>query len=162
MQVWLQEFAWTEADKPVKLAARSAMVPDNPKLAKQPIFCFETMMNLLYWSCYVYDHKMVRQLHPFLLLQQCSLCLDLDKSDGSCVCIISQSSGLQAQMLGSYHTVYLLHALSYLSSPCDDASLCRSRPTSQPPKQAGLQLSSKRSTAHRRSLKAHPSPQAPL
>ncbi|KAA6429424.1 MAG: hypothetical protein FRX49_00818 [Trebouxia sp. A1-2] len=56
--VWLQEFAWTEADKPVKLAARSAMVPDNPKLAKQPIFCFETMMNLLYWSCYVYDHKM--------------------------------------------------------------------------------------------------------
>ena len=60
LQVWLQEFAWTEADKPVKLAARSAMVPDDPKLAKQPIFCFETMMNLLYWSCYVYGHKMVR------------------------------------------------------------------------------------------------------
>ena len=60
MQVWHQEFAWTEADKPVKLAARSAMVPDNPKLARQPIFCFETMMNLLYWSCYVYGHKMVR------------------------------------------------------------------------------------------------------
>ncbi|KAL0050321.1 hypothetical protein WJX82_008957 [Trebouxia sp. C0006] len=56
--VWHQEFAWTEADKPVKLAARSAMVPDDPKLAKQPIFCFETMMNLLYWSCYVYGHKM--------------------------------------------------------------------------------------------------------
>ncbi|KAL0042227.1 hypothetical protein WJX77_006708 [Trebouxia sp. C0004] len=62
--VWLQEFAWTEADKPVKLAARSAMVPDNPKLAKQPIFCFETMMNLLYWSCYVYDHKMANISSP--------------------------------------------------------------------------------------------------
>jgi len=60
LQVWHQEFAWTEADKPVKLAARSAMVPADPKLAKQPIFCFETMMNLLYWSCYVYGHKMVR------------------------------------------------------------------------------------------------------
>ncbi|KAL0050037.1 hypothetical protein WJX82_003243 [Trebouxia sp. C0006] len=55
--VWLQEFAWTEADKPVKLEARATMVPDNPKLAKQPIFCFQTMMNLLYWSCYVYDHS---------------------------------------------------------------------------------------------------------
>ena len=60
-QVWLQEFAWTEADKPVKLEARATMVPDNPKLAKQPIFCFQTMMNLLYWSCYVYDHSKVQE-----------------------------------------------------------------------------------------------------
>ena len=62
LQVWLQEFAWTEADKPVKLEARSVMVPDNPKLAQEPMFCFETMMNLLYWSCFVYDHAKVRQL----------------------------------------------------------------------------------------------------
>ena len=68
LQVWLQEFAWTEADKPVKLEARSVMVPDNAKLAQQPIFCFETMMNLLYWSCYVYDHKKVQEqyLCPFM------------------------------------------------------------------------------------------------
>ena len=63
-QVWLQEFAWTEADKPVKLQARSVMVPDNPKLARQPIFCFETMMNLLYWSCFVYDlHDLQKVSH---------------------------------------------------------------------------------------------------
>jgi hypothetical protein len=75
LQVWLQEFAWTEADKPVKLEARSTMVPDNPKLAKQPIFCFETMMNLLYWSCYVYDHSKVQQqyLCPSMLPLCCIL-----------------------------------------------------------------------------------------
>ena len=61
IQVWLQEFAWTEADKPIKLQARSIMVPNNPKLARQPIFCFQTMLNLLYWSCFVYDHKKVSQ-----------------------------------------------------------------------------------------------------
>ena len=61
LQVWLQEFAWTEADKPIKVEARSIMVPDNPHLACQPVFCFETMMKLLYWSCYVYDHKKVRR-----------------------------------------------------------------------------------------------------
>ena len=60
LQVWLQEFAWTEGDKPVKLEARSVMVPNNDKLKHEPIFCFETMMNLLYWSCFVYDHKKVR------------------------------------------------------------------------------------------------------
>lgn len=63
MQVWLQEFAWTQADKPIKLEARSKMVPDNPNLASQPMFCFETMLNLLYWSCLVYDHKKVNNLH---------------------------------------------------------------------------------------------------
>ena len=35
------------------------MLPDNPGMAKQPIFCFETMLNLLYWSCLVYDHDRV-------------------------------------------------------------------------------------------------------
>ena len=59
MQVWLQEFAWTEADKPIKLAARSSMVPKNAELARWPMFCFETMMKLLYWSCFVYDHMRV-------------------------------------------------------------------------------------------------------
>ncbi|KAL3155310.1 hypothetical protein ABBQ38_010874 [Trebouxia sp. C0009 RCD-2024] len=61
--VWLQEFAWTEADKPIKLEARSSMVPKDADLARQPMFCFETMMKLLYWSCFVYDH-MKEQLTP--------------------------------------------------------------------------------------------------
>ena len=63
MQVWLQEFAWTEGEKLVKLEARSRMAPS---LASQPIFCFETMMNLLYWSCFVYDHTRVSMPHMML------------------------------------------------------------------------------------------------
>ena len=35
------------------------MVPKDTDLACQPMFCFETMMKLLYWSCFVYDHKKV-------------------------------------------------------------------------------------------------------
>ena len=60
LQVWLQEVAWTEADKIIKLAARSAMISDDAKMEKQPLFCYETMLNLLYWSCLVYDHDRVR------------------------------------------------------------------------------------------------------
>ena len=59
IQVWEQEFAWTEADKPIKLAARALTMPGDHELNKQPIFCFETMMHMLYWSCLVYDHKRV-------------------------------------------------------------------------------------------------------
>ena len=59
MQVWEQEFAWTERDKPIKLAARALTVPNDHELNRQPIFCFETMMHMLYWSCLVYDHKRV-------------------------------------------------------------------------------------------------------
>lgn len=58
-QVWLQEIAWTEAEKPIKLAARGAMIPNDPKMDREPVFCYETMLNLLYWSCLVYDHDRV-------------------------------------------------------------------------------------------------------
>ena len=74
MQVWLQEFAWTEADKPIKLAARSSMVPNDAELGRQPMFCFETMMKLLYWSCFVYDH--MRVCTHFLLVATLRECLD--------------------------------------------------------------------------------------
>ncbi|DBA97089.1 hypothetical protein WJX77_003952 [Trebouxia sp. C0004] len=57
MRVWEQEFAWIEADKPVMVAARALTVPGDHKLNKQPIFCFETMMHMLYWSSIVYDYK---------------------------------------------------------------------------------------------------------
>lgn len=59
LQAWFQEVAWTEAEKPIKLAARAAMLPDNLSMARQPLFCFQTMLNLLYWSCLVYDHNRV-------------------------------------------------------------------------------------------------------
>ncbi len=59
IQVWEQEFAWTAADKPIKVAARARTVPGDHKLNKQPIFCFETMMHMLYWSSLVCDYKRV-------------------------------------------------------------------------------------------------------
>lgn len=63
VQVWEQEVAWTEADKPIKLAAMALTLPHDQKLNNVPIFCFETMMHMLYWSCLVYDYKRVRYQH---------------------------------------------------------------------------------------------------
>ena len=60
LQIWESEFAWTEADKPVKLAARALTVPKDSSLNQQPMFCFETMMAMWYWSCLVYDYQRVR------------------------------------------------------------------------------------------------------
>ena len=35
------------------------MIPNNPQMEQQPLFCYETMLKLLYWSCLVYDHDRV-------------------------------------------------------------------------------------------------------
>ena len=59
LQVWEQDFAWTESEQPLKVAARALTLPEGHKLHTQPLFCFETMMHLLYWSCLVYDFKRV-------------------------------------------------------------------------------------------------------
>ncbi|DBA92558.1 TPA: hypothetical protein ACH3X1_002782 [Trebouxia sp. C0004] len=56
-RIWESEFAWTETDKPVKLAARALTVPKGSSLNQQPMFCFETMMAMWYWSCLVYDYQ---------------------------------------------------------------------------------------------------------
>lgn len=68
-QTWEQEFAWAEGDKPVKLAAKALTVPHNSKLSHTPIFCFETMLHMLYWTCLVYDYKRVGSAMPCTLLQ---------------------------------------------------------------------------------------------
>ena len=60
VQVWLQEFAWTEKDVPRKLKARAAKLPGNAALASEPIFCFELAIRLFYWSCLVYTYEEVR------------------------------------------------------------------------------------------------------
>ncbi|KAK9866093.1 hypothetical protein WJX84_001319 [Apatococcus fuscideae] len=57
LQVWLQEFAWTEKDVERKRKARAAKLPDNPKLATEPMFCFELAIKLFYWSCLVYQYE---------------------------------------------------------------------------------------------------------
>lgn len=73
VQIWEQEIAWAEADKPVKLAARALTFPQSDSsLHQQPIFCFITMMKMWYWSGLVYDYKRV---NPFAgLAVDCIAC----------------------------------------------------------------------------------------
>jgi hypothetical protein len=61
LQVWLQEFAWTEEEKQGKLERRNRDGPQGRHLAKEPMFCFDFAMNMLYWSALVYDYREVRQ-----------------------------------------------------------------------------------------------------
>ena len=68
VQVWLQEFAWTEEDKEEDMKSRSASTgklsaKDASSLQKQPMFCMETAVNMFYWSVLVYDHEEVRHPH---------------------------------------------------------------------------------------------------
>lgn len=70
LQVWLQEFAWSEVNKREHKAARDMSSgpgghqQDNQRLQAElqaePMFCFETAMNMLYWSALVYDCDEVR------------------------------------------------------------------------------------------------------
>ncbi|KAK9807443.1 hypothetical protein WJX73_007832 [Symbiochloris irregularis] len=68
LQVWLQEFAWTEKELPKLLARRNAAQSSGgheqehvqhlrTKLERQPMFCFQTAMHMWYWSALVYDYK---------------------------------------------------------------------------------------------------------
>ena len=49
MQIWLQEFAWSEKGRRAKLKAREQMADHVPHLLTEPIFCFETAVRMLYW-----------------------------------------------------------------------------------------------------------------
>ena len=48
------------------MEAKALTAAGNDKLLRQPIFCFETMMHMLYWSCLVYDYKRVSHLHRII------------------------------------------------------------------------------------------------
>lgn len=52
MQVWLQEFAWTEKEKLSKIKARGSSLPDDTAqdLWKEPMFCFETAVKMYYYA----------------------------------------------------------------------------------------------------------------
>lgn len=71
-QLWLQEFAWTEAEKAERLEVRSSGAQASSQrakseLKKEPMFCFETAMNMLYWSALVYDYEEVGKPSVFTL-----------------------------------------------------------------------------------------------
>ncbi|CAL8466201.1 g5737 [Coccomyxa elongata] len=61
LQVWLQEFAWTEDEKEAKIERRNRDGPKGRQLAKEPMFCFEFAMSMLYWSALVYDYGEVER-----------------------------------------------------------------------------------------------------
>jgi hypothetical protein len=59
LQVWLQEFAWTEDDIPSTKSKRVSSLPDDSFegfcMDCEPLFCFETAIKLMYWSFLAYD-----------------------------------------------------------------------------------------------------------
>ncbi len=57
IQVWLQEFAWTEAKQRDLLAIRNEVTgsESNLDIAAEPMFCFETALKALFWSGLTYD-----------------------------------------------------------------------------------------------------------
>lgn len=60
LQVWLQEFAWTEGDLASKREERSSSLPpgaDVEALDREPMWCFETAVKLMYWSFLCYDYE---------------------------------------------------------------------------------------------------------
>ena len=86
VQVWLQQFAWTEGEKPGKLADRCEHMtnPDSAaSLDEEPMFCMETALKALYWSTLVYRYdesapdftrdKPLKVIQP-LLRSYCSCC----------------------------------------------------------------------------------------
>ena len=88
--------AWTEADKPVKLAARSSMISGGPSIDNQPMFCYETMLNLLYWSCLVYDHDRARTYK----VQQTS---DMRPLHEGCKCFVHELQYMAATVPPELH-----------------------------------------------------------
>ena len=57
-QVWLQEVAWTEAQKPQQVAERDGRAEGRQEalqLQQAPMFCFETALKLLKWSSLTYS-----------------------------------------------------------------------------------------------------------
>jgi hypothetical protein len=55
LQSYLQEFAWTRAALPARKAARNAHMAGSARLAREPMFCMETAVKLLYFSNLVYS-----------------------------------------------------------------------------------------------------------
>jgi hypothetical protein len=63
VQVWLQEFAWTEAEKLRRLKERSSNLRVTSivreAVDKEPMFCFETAIKLYYFSHIIYFYDKV-------------------------------------------------------------------------------------------------------
>lgn len=59
LQVWLQDFAWTEEEVPQRVSQRKLRGQgehDVQQLAAEPMFCMETALKLHHWSSLAYTH----------------------------------------------------------------------------------------------------------
>ena len=57
LQVYLQEIAWTEDQKPAAVARRAEHAQhaeERALLAEEPMFCYQTSVALHHWSCLTY------------------------------------------------------------------------------------------------------------
>ena len=80
MQVWKQEWAWSEAEVPHKLALRNSR-PGGHLIASEPMFCVETCARCLLWSELVYKpdapqvscRSLLDHLSPTLVSHVCQL-----------------------------------------------------------------------------------------
>ncbi len=60
MQIWLQMFAWSEATKPQVLWQRATGASHQRSLMeREPLFCMETAIKMLYFSGMAYEHDEV-------------------------------------------------------------------------------------------------------
>ena len=60
MQIWLQMFAWSEATKPRVLWQRATGGSHQRSLMeREPLFCMETAIKMLYFSGMAYEHDEV-------------------------------------------------------------------------------------------------------
>lgn len=62
VQTWLQRFAWTEQNLDAAVKQRNALPLDKLLLDREPMFCFETAVKLLYWCGFVYEHQEVSSI----------------------------------------------------------------------------------------------------
>ena len=85
LQVYLQEYAWTEEQKPGAVADRAdhaAHAAERSLLTREPMFCFQTALALHRWSCLTYMGAQQPALKEAATagLQQCRKlpCLELE------------------------------------------------------------------------------------
>ncbi|BDA50387.1 probable lipase at C-terminar half [Coccomyxa sp. Obi] len=73
LQAWLQQFSWTEADKPGKLEQRRRQARESSAareaLDREPMFCFETAIKLYYFSHIIYYYEKLEGVLP-----ECAAC----------------------------------------------------------------------------------------
>ena len=67
VKVWLQEYAWTEAEKLGRLDDRSSSLrlasDAKAEVDREPMFCVETAIKLYYFSHIIYFYEKAGYLH---------------------------------------------------------------------------------------------------